>query len=316
MLYYVLMVLLTGPEALGGFHSLALLQLGSTISTEIQDLELWRFVSSAFAHGSLLHIFFNLYALSIIGPIVERLYDRKRVIVFFVICGAISMLGSYVFVMAIVGQPFFGGSVGASGAISGLLGIVWWSTRGPSAEGREYNPLVTRWIILLVLWGFLPGIDAAAHLVGLGSGVLCAWLTTPGFPTRPAYHRFWTTAALASIIITVGSTGLTLYNARGFPYKLQNDYNPRSFLFFTIKRGSPWKQSDQYDALKDCFELAQASSQQLKTSQESLNACERAIRIVPTSPEAHVVLSSLLEQSGQQARAKRQAWIGHRLNRR
>ena len=313
MLYYVLMVLLTGPEALGGFHSLALLQLGSTISTEIQDLEVWRFASSVFAHGSLLHIFFNLYALSIIGPIVERLYDRKRVITFFVTCGVISMLGSYVYYMAILGRPFFGGSVGASGAISGLLGITWWTTRNPSSEGREYNPLVTRWIVLLVLWGFLPGIDAAAHLVGLGSGILLAWFAIPGVPIRRIYHRLWTTASLIAVLIALSSTGLTLFNARGFPYQLHNDYEPRSFLFFTVKRGSPWKQSGQYEALKNCLSLVQAEGAAPGTVQNRISACERAIRVVPASPEAHVVLASLLRQVGQNTRAARQDLIGRSL---
>lgn len=310
MLNYLLMVLLAGPGALAGFRPLALLQLGSTVSTEVQDLEPWRFVSSVFAHGSLLHIVFNLYALSIVGPLVERLHDRKRVIVFFVLTGAISMFGSYTYRILLLDEPFFAGSVGASGAISGLMGLAWVATRQPSSEAREANAHMTRWVVLLLLWGFIPGVDGAAHLVGLLAGAFLGWLVPEGPPTRRLGHRLWTAGALASMAVVVASSALTLAHARDQPYRLEDDMVPQRLLFFEVEPGAPWRQSGQYAALRACLEK---ESQADRVLAPALDACELAIRAVPWNAAGHFALARLLEEAGDRSRAERQAAIARRL---
>ncbi|MBX2812093.1 MAG: rhomboid family intramembrane serine protease [Myxococcales bacterium] len=312
LVYYTLMVLLTGPQSIAGFHSLALLQLGLTTSTEIQDLELWRFVSSVFAHGNLLHIFFNLYALSIVGSLVEQLYDRKRVLVFFVLSGVISMFGSYAYQMFLLNKVFFMGSVGASGAVSGLLGLAWWNTRSLGSEGREAHSSITRWLVMLILWGFIPGVDGAAHLVGVAVGVMLAWLLPPGPLTRRWTHQVWTTMALLSMVLVIASTGLTLLEAKGYPYRLKNDQQPLQFLFITLEAGAPWRRSGQYVALRDCLEQFKDGQPPLK---EALYNCELAVRAVPYAAGAHLALSALLERVGEKARAERQQHIGDYLRR-
>ena len=315
MLTYLLMVLLAGPGALAGFRPLALLQLGSTVSTEVQDLEPWRFVSSVFAHGSLLHILFNLYALSIVGPLVERLHDKKRVITFFVVTGAVSMFGSYAYRILLLDQAFFAGSVGASGAISGLMGVAWYATRQTNSRERDAHPTMTRWALLLLLWGLIPGVDGAAHLVGLLVGALVGWLIPEGLPERRSGHSFWSAAAATSIGVVLASSGLTLAFAKDQPYHLEDDAVPRRMLMFKLEDGAPWRESGQYQALNACLSRAVKLPDAGPKLLEVQKACELAIRAVPSSSAAHLALARVLASTGQESRARRQQEIARRLTR-
>lgn len=315
ILTYVLMVLLAGPDSLASFRPLALLQLGSTVSTEVQDGELWRFVTANFAHGSLLHILFNLYALSMVGPVVERLHDRRRLVVFFLLTGAISMVGGYAIRQVVMGEVYVPGSVGASGAISGLLGIAWVTTRGPGAPERELNPWLTRWLIILMLWGVLPRIDWIAHLVGLLAGVALGWLVPPGAPDRRWKFQAWTSAAMASLLLMVGSSTAMLVTAKDQPYRIEDDFVPRSFLFLTLEGGTRWEDSGQVRAFEKCSEQAALASVKPEHRPEALDACEFAIRVLPMEPGPHLLLSALLNGEGDESRARRQAAIAARLQR-
>ena len=68
-------------------------------------------------HADLLHLFFNMYALYLAGPIVERWYGSLRFLIFYLLAPPPARSASFV----------FGGdapAVGASGAIFGLFGVL------------------------------------------------------------------------------------------------------------------------------------------------------------------------------------------------
>ena len=143
--------------------------------------EYWRLWTVTLVHGDLLHLFFNMYALFLAGPVVERWYGSLLFVVFYLTCAAAGSVASFV----------FGGdvpSVGASGAIFGLFGILL-------ASGRVYHPVdrasrgliqqLGVLIIVNIVFGLASGgaIDNAAHLGGLAAGVwIGAWLR----PTKVA----------------------------------------------------------------------------------------------------------------------------------
>ena len=77
-----------------------------------------RLITSGFLHASLLHLAFNMYALWILGPQLERVFNRPRFIGLYFV----SMLGGSAGVMLLADQLSF--TVGASGAIFGLFGAV------------------------------------------------------------------------------------------------------------------------------------------------------------------------------------------------
>lgn len=80
----------------------------------------YQFFTYMFAHGSLGHIFFNMFALASFAPILENYWGEKKFLIFYVITG----MGAGI-MYALANYYFFPGTagymVGASGAIYGIL---------------------------------------------------------------------------------------------------------------------------------------------------------------------------------------------------
>jgi membrane associated rhomboid family serine protease len=149
--------------------------------------EYWRLITVTLVHGSpqpgffiasLGHLFFNMYALYLAGPIVERWYGPLRFLLFYVLCAAGGSIASFV----------FGGeapSVGASGAIFGLFGLLLASNRIHHPVDRQSRMLVQQLgflVLINILLGFaIPNIDNAAHIGGLLTGL---WIGALWAPTQ------------------------------------------------------------------------------------------------------------------------------------
>lgn len=126
------------------------------------DGETYRLLTSAFLHGSLLHIGFNMFVLWTIGPQVERILGHLRFLVLYLLAGLGGAVASFVF------SPPLTVSVGASGAIFGVMGAL-------VVAGQRLGYDVRQVLILIgvnIAIGFLPGggIDWRAHLGGLVVG--------------------------------------------------------------------------------------------------------------------------------------------------
>jgi len=129
--------------------------------------EWWRLITSAFLHGSFLHIAFNMYVLFALGPTLERILGHGRFIVLYITAALGGSVASYVF-----SDPNVV-SVGASGAIFGLMGAL-------VVAGKRLRYDITQVLILIAIniaIGFLaPGVDWRAHLGGLVVGAAVAAL--------------------------------------------------------------------------------------------------------------------------------------------
>jgi membrane associated rhomboid family serine protease len=150
--------------------------------------EYWRLWTVTLVHADLLHLFFNMYALYLAGPIVERWYGSLWFLILYLVCAAAGSVASFV----------FGGdvpAVGASGAIFGLFGVLLAANRLHHPVDRANRGLVSQlgFLVLLNLgFGFASGgqIDNAAHLGGLFAGLwLGAAIQPTGVPTMSAMWR-------------------------------------------------------------------------------------------------------------------------------
>ena len=144
------------------------------------ESEPWRFLTSAFAHGGITHIAFNMYALWVMGSYLEPMLGRAR----FVAIYLLSALGGSVMYLLMSGPQsyedattfgpgmWWTGAVGASGAVFGLFGafLVLQRRLGRSAAGMYVI------IGINAVIGFLPGLNIAwqAHLGGLITGAAAA----------------------------------------------------------------------------------------------------------------------------------------------
>ena len=97
--------------------------------------------TSIFMHGGLAHLLGNMMFLGIFGDNLENVMGHLKYLVFYLLCGVLSGL-SHVFSTLILGQNMLIPSLGASGAISGVLGgyILLFPTRG-----------VHVWILLFIV---------------------------------------------------------------------------------------------------------------------------------------------------------------------
>jgi uncharacterized protein len=75
----------------------------------------WRFISAVFLHGGLAHLAFNGFALALFGSILESLIGSRRFLAVFFITGILANL---------ISVNFYGSSLGASGAIFGVIGAL------------------------------------------------------------------------------------------------------------------------------------------------------------------------------------------------
>ena len=88
---------------------------GARFNAAIPQGELWRFITPVFLHGSMPHIFFNMYALFSIGSFLERQFGHGR----FALLYFLGAFSGNVFSFLLTGEN--GYSVGASTAVFGLV---------------------------------------------------------------------------------------------------------------------------------------------------------------------------------------------------
>jgi len=133
--------------------------------------EWWRVVTTAFLHNDTFHILFNMYALYILGPFIERQVGAPRFVGLYL---ASAVAGG----VAFQAMTHHGGAVGASGAIFGLFGAVLVETlpqRHTPAGSARFRQLVLLLAINLALPLIIPLIAWEAHLGGLVAGMFITW---------------------------------------------------------------------------------------------------------------------------------------------
>ncbi len=141
---------------------------GGLISVNNMGTEFYRLITSAFLHADLIHIFFNCYALYIIGSQLESFYGKTKYLVIYFFSAIIGNLLALLFLSDSTV------AVGASGAIFGLFGSLLYF--GYQYRAYLESALKTQILPLLLFnlaLGFvIPGIGNGAHIGGLIGGVL------------------------------------------------------------------------------------------------------------------------------------------------
>jgi membrane associated rhomboid family serine protease len=135
--------------------------------------EWYRLLTGGFLHASVFHIAFNMFALYILGRLLEPAIGTPRFVALYF---ASLFAGSF---GAIAMTATFENTVGASGAIFGLFAAAF-----VIARGRGLNALASELgIILLLNLGItfaVPGISIGGHLGGIVGGFICALFILAG----------------------------------------------------------------------------------------------------------------------------------------
>lgn len=168
-------IFLPGEEALRKF--------GAKDNVLIALGEYWRFLTPVFVHIGIIHFAFNNWALYILGYQLEFFLKPKWFITLYILAGIGGNIASAVFSLGL--------SAGASGALFGLLGAGFFLERTVGSKLAEMGgkrprvSIYTGMVLANIALGFIiPQIDNAAHLGGLGVGVVLTYALLHMRPNR------------------------------------------------------------------------------------------------------------------------------------
>ncbi len=152
----------------------------------------WQVVTYAFMHGSLTHIFFNMFGLWMFGSELERVWGGKRYLQFY-FASLLAAAAMQLLVTMLLGSPY--PTVGASGALFGLL-----LAFGMMFPNRRimliFPPIPMKAKTFVIVFGGLElffgvtgtqqGVAHFAHLGGMLGGYLMIryWRGQPPFGRR------------------------------------------------------------------------------------------------------------------------------------
>lgn len=193
-----------------------LIALGAKINPLIVQGQLWRLLTPALLHVSLVHIAFNMYALYSIGRGLESHYGHGRFMALYVLAAFAGNTASFL----LTDKP----SAGASTALFGLIaaeGVFIYTNR--RIFGKQSASMLSNLVMLVAINLFLglsPGIDNWGHLGGLVGGAVFAWLAGPLLDISGEYPDLvladkrppqivWIIAALeAGVILVIAMSGV------------------------------------------------------------------------------------------------------------
>lgn len=136
----------------------------------VKNGEIYRLLTACFVHANFLHIFFNMYALYYIGPMVEKYYGKLKYLLIYLGSGIMGSLFSVVLSNNV--------SIGASGAIFGLFGsmLYFGYKYRATLDGFVRSGIIPVLFINLILGFIVPNIDVYGHIGGLIGGLLLSYI--------------------------------------------------------------------------------------------------------------------------------------------
>lgn len=166
-----LFMLLSGIDVISP-NGQELMQWGANRRPETTGGEWWRLLTSMFVHGGIVHLLLNIFGLVLAAIFVEPILGRRNYSILYIcsgLCGGLASIYWYSHTA----------SVGASGAIFGLYGAIL-SLLLTDAFHKDSKKGMLMFIGIYVginlLWGLTGGIDNAAHIGGLLSGAILAFI--------------------------------------------------------------------------------------------------------------------------------------------
>lgn len=179
----------------------------------------WRLITSCFVHIGIFHLIGNLYYLYYIGSYLEPILGKSRFILSYLSTGIFAGMASL-----LANKYSYTVSAGASGAIFGMFGVFVALLSTKLIPERIRNSCLQNTLIFIaynLIFGRGPGIDSAAHVGGLLSGLVIGYCL---YPSLSLYFQSEKVKAFTNSFLLLAST----LAATGF---LINGRNSPSFQF-------------------------------------------------------------------------------------
>ena len=153
-----------------------LIRMGAIIPGIFERGDWWRLVTVMFLHNGVMHLALNLWALYQLGSIFETLFGSVRFLFTYVLSGLVASVASAALARGV--------SVGASGAIFGVLGALIFSIR--RSPRWRHQPWTRGFIMQLLFWA--------------GMNILIEFGPVTGLLTRPDNTRQKQAEGLVTLI--------------------------------------------------------------------------------------------------------------------
>jgi membrane associated rhomboid family serine protease len=157
----------------------------------------WQLVTYSFLHGSVMHLFFNMFALWMFGTQIENVWGSRTLAVYYFTC----VIGAALIQLIVATQT--GGTYPTLGASGGIFGVLL-------AFGMMFPnqrlillfppiPIKAKWLVIaygaIELWagvtGVSPNVAHFAHLGGMLFGLLLIQYWRGKLPIRPRHRMRW-----------------------------------------------------------------------------------------------------------------------------
>jgi len=179
----------------------SLLNWGANFRPAIADREVWRLFTCCFIHIGIIHLLMNMYALLYIGMLLEPRIGLTRFLTAYVLTGIAAS------VVSVWWHPFTI-SAGASGAIFGMYGVFLAMLTTNLIERAERNVFLTSILVFVgynLLNGLKGGVDNAAHIGGLLSGMLIGYAFHPSLTEIESKSLKFMTAGGLTVVVIVAT---------------------------------------------------------------------------------------------------------------
>lgn len=290
--FYALMVATTRFREAPGFSPGTLLRFGALYTPVIRRGQFWRMFNAMFLHVTPQHLLTNMVALVCASSIALPLYGRGRLMLIYLVAGVGGSIASVLwrwrwnatsddlepetepyqrsFLEAVTHHWRRSAvSVGASGAICGLIGAG--AARGyllGGSHGDELGTAMVQWGVLMLAYGLFATADNAAHLGGLVAGAAAGWILAPrGLERMTHFQGNFGPESLA--VIGLALIGLLI----------------------------AWSSRDSATSAPDLLETANALASEGRHG-EAIDRYRRALWLQPRNAEAHYRLALVWLRDG------------------
>jgi len=165
----------------------------------------WRLIANMFLHIGILHLLMNMYALFYIGILLEPYLGRTKFAAAYLFTGILASLTSLYWHPNTV-------SAGASGAIFGMYGVFLAMLTTNIIDKKTRAALFTSigvFVVFNLMNGMKAGIDNAAHIGGLISGLIIGYGYYPSLKKPDSVNLKYLTICL--LLVATLATSFVMY---------------------------------------------------------------------------------------------------------
>ncbi len=251
---YLLVGMVAGGPSILGPSTYTLIHFGASFPPYIIEGQWWRLITALFMHGDIMHIGFNLYALWLLGTLIENSFGKVRTLIIFVVTGLVSTLLSfgwgfiYFELLQAIGMDpsgsasVFTPSVGMSGSLTGLIGVgVSAGHRVKTVQGAQIRHVMLRWMGFIVVFGLIVDqVDNAAHIGGFLAGLALGQVMPLKDQASNRAGYFYGAGAALSALLIVGALVAQFAT-------IPTQYPPDSMVYPTAVFGQIVREADLND---------------------------------------------------------------------